>query len=382
MSALFPDVADETSASRVLRRHWGGWLFAAAFIFTLAVVLFELVGQESASEYAVIEAVIEVAYLGFMALAAAFFTWLMVRRRKAWAGFVLLALIVLAIVLAFIGTLDEGAPPIGPYLFLRLWMGLSIVNGIRATLTLAKSDKKTQLPIVISENGGRSVRPLTSMHRIKLQQWQRLWLFASACWLVVGGFLLVLFDPRADVVDGEGWKVLALLVAPPLFAGAGYWIYRRFVVGSEMAPETGLLKDQTPSVTAILSSAALKRALWLGGLVLVAGLGWMIISRYAPVLPPAMPQLSAVDILRASEERERRDAAQRAADAAALARQVPPNFLADRAARELGIAPILAREVPGTIAEAQASREARALTEAPRTAAVLADPNKAAVAHD
>jgi hypothetical protein len=139
--SLFPSVENEADASRLLRRHWGGWVFAVTNALSAATVWMSLPGQAGYAGYEGVAA----SYFGALAIAAAGLTWMLTRRRKRWAGAVLLALLSIAIIMAFIASLEASSPPAGPYLFLRLWIAVSVINAMRACRSLALVDR-TPLP--------------------------------------------------------------------------------------------------------------------------------------------------------------------------------------------------------------------------------------------
>lgn len=218
---LLVDVKTLSAANRILRLHWGGWAFAATNAFSAALVWFNVPGSLRYTGYEYLAS----GYFCAMAAAAAGLTWGLARRRKAWAGWVLLGLIGLAIIMGFASSVDGDGTPFGPFLFLRLWMGLSVVNAIRACQSIRQAEGAGALraaaPVKFDLPRLQSSKPLS--------RWQRVWLFGAACWLVAVGFFLVVFDPSADIVEGVAWRVLALLVIPPSIAGAAFWGYRRFV---------------------------------------------------------------------------------------------------------------------------------------------------------
>jgi hypothetical protein len=229
MFVFLADVRTESGALRVLRRHWGGWLFAGTNFLSAALVWADVPSVPRYTGYEIFAS----AYFCSVATAAAWLTWLLVRRRKPWAGGALLSLISLAIVMAFVAALDEGTPPSSPFLFLRLWIALSVFNAMRACRTLKAVEAGYSSAVTTSS--AAIVEPKVPK---ALERWKRAWLFGSACWLVAIGFWLVLFDPSGDLVGGESWKVVALFVGPPLFTGIAIWGYRRFVaVADQLAVE-------------------------------------------------------------------------------------------------------------------------------------------------
>ncbi|SPU46615.1 hypothetical protein [Brevundimonas diminuta] len=277
-AAFFPNVHNPLVARRVIARHWGGWLFAAANALTATLVWSSFPGVGSYAGYEKVAA----AYFAAVAVVAGGLTWLLTRHRNRWAGRVLIALVVWSIVMAFTASPSEGGPPSGPFLVVRFWIALSVVNALRACGAL-KLDAPAAAPPALRDRN--SALALVSIGQ-RLTQWRRALLFASACWIVTAGFCLALFDPHADIVDGDVSRIWGLLFGPPLLVGIGVWAYRRFVV-AQQPPAERTISSTTPTESTRSGTLKFSGQTFLVGVLAVilcgvlVGLGWILSERTA-----------------------------------------------------------------------------------------------------
>ena len=281
-SRYWPDVSTAASAQRVLRRHWGGWLFAGTNLFTAATALYLADGARSDASL-----IGHLAYFIGLATIAGGLTWLLSRENQTWAGWLLLALLAWNVVQSYIAALDEPQPPGGVYLTVRLLIALSVVNGIRAATTLRPKHSTPHTSVVAGPP-----RP-TAM--ASLSQAQRLWLFATVTWVAVVALLLFVFDPDAAVVDGDVARVVAILIGPPVLVALGYYAHRTFVIPNPHLGDLAASSDSRAKPTTLkqvnwswfLASAAVGMGLVLS----VAGVLFILVGPAARYADPAASNL-------------------------------------------------------------------------------------------
>jgi hypothetical protein len=181
--SLFPSLAREADAARLLSRHWGGWAFVAINVISAVLAILDLPGTE---DYAGLKPV-AAAYFATSALLAAALTWALTRRRMRWAGGALLLMVGFAICMTLVAASDLNSALSGPYLFIRLWICLSIINAIRACRVLKSG---FEIPTPLSAEAPPSIevgegRDLTSLRREGRIDWHAGWRRVALLYVIV-----------------------------------------------------------------------------------------------------------------------------------------------------------------------------------------------------